>query len=382
MKSKFFTIIMSLVIILNIAVIGILLLIVMGEFQGVNISNTVQDFVTDFSKITYEENVIEKIEIPENLNNPLSEIQSMSDYKNNIENQEDISNIRGEKYFYNQLNNYSKTIYKAIESNKENMKTGTYKIQLGTSFSEILSKSNGKDLLGDYYQAAIEAYTYDNPDVFYLSPSKMYLNIETTTRGTKVTYNVFINSGKESNYLSKEFNTKEQIDIAISKLEYIKNEIVKNKKGTTYENIKMVHNYLVENIEYDTTISKENIYNIYGALVNGQSVCEGYAKSFKYLMDALNIPCSLVIGKGINQEGNTENHAWSYVQIEGKWYAIDVTWDDPVIIGNGTIGAKRKYKYFLKGSQEFNKDHTPIGTFTENGMEFTYPELSNDDYNK
>ena len=60
------------------------------------------------------------------------------------------------------------------------MKEGTYKINLGTSFSNILSKQNGQEELGKYYQSAIEAYTYDNPDVFYLSPNKMYLNIETT----------------------------------------------------------------------------------------------------------------------------------------------------------------------------------------------------------
>ena len=85
------------------------------------------------------------------------------------------------------------------------MKEGTYKINLGTSFSNILSKQNGQEELGKYYQSAIEAYTYDNPDVFYLSPNKMYLNIETTTKGQNKTYNVYINNGEEANYLMKNF---------------------------------------------------------------------------------------------------------------------------------------------------------------------------------
>ena len=115
----------------------------------------------------------------------------------------------------------------------------------------------------------------------------MYLNVETTTRANKVTYNVYINNGKVANYLIDEFSSKAEVDSAISKVEQIKNQIQQNKKTSTYENIKMVHDYLVENVEYDRSISKENIYNIYGTMVNGEAVCEGYARSFKYLMDAL-----------------------------------------------------------------------------------------------
>lgn len=49
----------------------------------------------------------------------------------------------------------------------------------------------------------------------------------------------------------------------------------------------------------------------------------------------MNIPCIIVIGKATNTKGQTENHAWNYVQINEKWYAVDCTWDDPVIVGNG-----------------------------------------------
>lgn len=378
MKSKFATIIITMVILLNVVVIGIFIIIAVQELKGIEASEQVENFVTDFSKITSDNNLAQNIETPKIIQNPLDEIEMTSSNIQNIE----YTNINVNKHFYNQLEDYSKTIYKAFESNKENMKTGTYKIELGTSFSSILSQQNGQELLGEYYQSAIEAYTYDNPDVFYLSPNKMYLNIETTTRGKNVTYNVYINAGNEVNYLSDEFNTKEQVDLAIAKLESVRNAIIQNKKANTYENIKMVHDYLIETIEYDNSISKENIYNIYGALINKECVCEGYAKSFKYLMDGLNIPCSIIIGKGTNTEGTTENHAWNYVQINEKWYALDITWDDPIIIGIGNIGNKRKYKYFLLGSQEFNVDHMPIGKFTQNGKEFSYPELSTENYSK
>ena len=141
-----------------------------------------------------------------------------------------------------------------------------------------------------------------------------------------------------------------------------------------------MHDYLVENTEYDSTISNPDIYNIYGTLIRKSSVCEGYAKSFKYLMDALNIPCVIVIGNATNSSGESESHAWNYVQINNIWYAVDCTWDDPVVVGGGRVSNSAKVRYFLKGANTFNTDHFPNGQFTQNGKIYEYPNLSQNDY--
>lgn len=369
MKSKFSTFIISIVLILITFIMILFGIIFYNELKNMEISVDPENFKTIISS----ENTIDKdIETPEIIENPFDDNSDIKEV--------DYSNVNIDKYFYDQLNDYEKLIYKAFESNKENMKTGDYKVEFGSSFSEILNKEDGQDELGRYYQSAIEAYTYDNPDVFYLSPNKMYLNIETTTKGSKTTYYVYMNNGNQDNYLIDEFSSKEQINEAISQLEEVKNNIIRNKTGNAYKDIKMVHDYLVENIEYDTSISKQNIYNIYGALINGEAVCEGYARGFKYLMDGLGIPCTLVIGKGTNLEGNTENHAWNYVQISDNWYAIDCTWDDPVVEGGGWVSKSSKYKYFLKGSYDISKDHIAKGQFTEGGKEFNYPKLNTSNY--
>lgn len=373
MKSKFTTIIMTIITILIIFVLAVFGLIIIQEIQQTETTVGAELFHT---VIEDRNDTIEKdIEIPQIIENSLGDIQD-ADTTNKV----DYSNVQVDKYFYNQLEEPSKTIYKAFESNYENMKTGNYKIDLGDTFSSILEKENGQDLLGDYYQAAFEAYTYDNPKVFFLSAEKMYLNVETTTRGNKKTYNVYINSGEHENYFTDEFSSKEEVDTAINKIEQVKNSIILNNTGDTYQNIKMVHDYLVDNLEYDTTLSKENIYDIYGALVNKVAVCEGYARAFKYIMDEMKIPCTLVIGKGTNSQGQTENHAWNYVQLNGKWYAIDATWDDPIVSGGGRASRESKYKYFLKGSNSFNQDHIPNGQFTPDGKVFEYPTLSEEDY--
>ena len=366
----------------------ILFLIIMGIFSVVIVFSiiAIQEFSAEDEELAFAENsenvtvseektVEDDIQVPAIVENPISSIE-----KNNSNTNTDYSSVQVDKYFYNQLDEKSRIIYRAFESNKEQMKTGTYQIELGTSFSDILSQSNGQEKLGEYYQSAIEAYTYDNAEVFYLSPKKMYLNIETTTRGGVSTYDVYINSGNEANYLTEEFNSKAEVDQAIAQIEQVKNQILQNKTGNTYEDIKMVHDYLVDNINYESSLSKENIYNIYGALVSRECVCEGYARAFKYLLDELNIPCIMVIGTGTNSQGETENHAWNYVQLNGNWYAVDTTWDDPVVIGGGNASEESRYKYFLVGREIIDQDHSPSGQFTEGGKIFSYPNVTYESY--
>ena len=98
-----------------------------------------------------------------------------------------------------------------------------------------------------------------------------------------------------------------------------------------------------------------------------------------HLLDEMNIPCIMVCGTGINSSGQTESHAWNYVKVDGQWYAVDTTWDDPVIIGGGqqrTISTK----YFLVGSNTLFNDHTETGKIVGNYFAFQYPTLSVNNY--
>lgn len=368
MKSKITSIIMSFVIILIIGVFGVFGIIIWQEITSIQTSSEPEGIKTEIN--INNNNINRNLQTPNIIENPLDKISNSNSNQNT-----NYSNVNVNKFFYNQLDEYAKIFYKAFETNKENMKTGTYKIELGNNFNELLNTENGQEELGKHYQSAIEAYTYDNPSVFYLNPNKMYLNVETTTRYNKNTYNVYVDNGNEANYLINEFSSKSEIDESINKITQVKNEILQNRSRNDYNDIKMVHDYLIDHVQYDTSISKSNIYNLYGALVNGEAVCEGYARAFKYIMDEMEIPCTLVIGRGTNSEGKTENHAWNYVQLDGTWYAIDTTWDDPVTSG-GWISQSTKYKYFLKGSNDMDVDHITSGRFTDNGMVFTYPELS------
>lgn len=286
-----------------------------------------------------------------------------------------------EGYYYKQLNSYEKIIYDGLKNNKENLKSGTYQIDFGKSFNELLSEDNGTQLLQEYYQSGMESYLYDNPDVFYLDPTKMYINIQTTKKLFSTTYEVFIDSGDNPNYLAKGYTSKEQIIEYENQINNEVQSIIEKTKGkNNYQKILIIHDYLVDNVTYEETVSKDNIYNMYGALVKKEAVCEGYAKAFQYLMNQIGIESVIIIGEATDSKENTQNHAWNYVKLNNTWYAIDVTWDDPLLIGGGSLGKKYKYKYFLKGSVTMNEDHIESYTFVDNGKVYTHPTLSVTDY--
>lgn len=282
---------------------------------------------------------------------------------------------------YNQLESAGKIIYDKLYENKENLKTGTLVIQFGDTFQSLLSTENGDNKLKKQYQSAIEALVYENPDMFYIDVTKMYINIEKTTKITGTTYNVFIDNGNEICYLTDGFYAKEDIETYEKQIEIVKNQIMLDLEGKNdYQKIKYVHDYLIDTIEYESDLSQNNAYDIYGALILKRCVCEGYAKAFQYIMNEVGIENAIVIGTATNSKNQTENHAWNYVKLNEQWYAVDVTWDDPIITGGGMLTDKAKYEYFLKGSETMNQNHMPSGKFTENGQVFEYPELSVEDY--
>ena len=291
------------------------------------------------------------------------------------------SNTAQNRYYYNQLDTYGKIIYEGFEDNKENMKSGTYVIDFGTEFNDLLNSENGEETLNVAFQSAWNAYTYDNMDLFYIDVEKLTLITRTRTIGNNSTHTVELSNGDNSSYLKSNFSTREEIDSTLNLLEAMRSEIEKQiEQYDDVEKMRQVHNWLINTVEYDIDFESEEPYSIVGALIENKAVCEGYARAYKYIMDGLGIPCILVSGAGTNSNGETESHAWNYIQINNAWYAIDTTWDDPVAIGNAYISEEDRYENFLRGSDAFYRNHHEDGYLSPGSIEFTFPELSTEDY--
>lgn len=283
-------------------------------------------------------------------------------------------------YYYKQLSDTAKKIYDELKNHKEDMKSGTYEIDFGTEFNNILNTEDGEEILNEEYQSAWNAFSYDNVDLFYLDISKISMTIEARTEGGTTTYYVKIGPGDYSSYLNSTFANKQEIEDAEEYIIDIRRQVM-DILGP-YDNamkIKVVNEWMIDNLSYEDREGNNNKYNLYGAIVETKVVCEGYARMFKYIMNGLDIPSILVSGTATNSDGQTELHAWNYVELNGQWYAIDVTWNDPVVIGEGELTDSQKSKYLLKG-KSFLNDHEEDGMISENSMEFTFPTLNNADY--
>ena len=280
-------------------------------------------------------------------------------------------------YYYEQLDVYSKLIYKSILNNIDKLRMGNYEIELSNSLANVMNKTDGKEAINLTFQNAWSAFRLDHPEVFDIDITNVYLTTKTTTTGKKTKYEFYLNSKEEKDIKVITSNT--------SIIKQKKEEIIKDLKYTNNATkVLNVHNWLVDNLQYDVTMQRTNNNNIYGALIENNVVCEGYAKAFKYLLDELDVPCVIVCGEVVDESGATQKHAWNEVYLNGNWYAIDVTWDNPIIIGGGKLINELKYKYFLKGATEINKNHFQNGRMAENEeeIEFKYPELSLEDYKK
>lgn len=282
-------------------------------------------------------------------------------------------------YYYNQLDDTAKTIYTQLKQDKEKLISGNHTVDYGTKFNTLLNSEGGQDKLTQSFQDAWDAFIYDNVDLFYIDVTKVSINIQYENLGGIRTYKVSVGPRNNGSYYIDTFTTQEQVETAKAYMEDVRRQMTEQiATDGIYRKLGKVHNWLIETVTYggDT----KDRHTIYGALANTQAVCEGYARTFKYLMDASGIPCILVSGTGTNSQGEEENHAWNYVQINENWYAVDVTWDDPIILNGGELTQELKYKYFLKGSEEFKIDHKEDGKLSETGKLFKFPTISTQNY--
>lgn len=214
--------------------------------------------------------------------------------------------------YYHMLNENSQAMYRQIFSNAMN---------LTESFAPAVSVTL------DEVKNAFEAVYNDHPELFWLE----------TGYSCK-----YLQNGKCIELTLQYHPVAENLEEARTRFAATAQGILEGAKvfSTDQEIEKFVHDALMKKVRYDASVSMGQ--SAYSALVNGSSVCAGYARAFQYLMMTQGIPAYYCTGY------SGEDHAWNIVRIDGGYYNVDVTWDDT---------EPSTYDYYNKTDAEYAKTH-------------------------
>ena len=140
-----------------------------------------------------------------------------------------------------------------------------------------------------------------------------------------------------------------------------------------YNKALLLYRYVTSTLTYSSDISDKYAYTAYGAVENGNAVCQGVAQLLYRLYNDSGMECRIIAGVARDSEGVRADsyHVWLLTKIDGKYYLSDPTWDLTAVNDN--------FRYFLKGSDEFNNvsnmKHIPQN---DNGL--TFPEYNSDEF--
>lgn len=281
------------------------------------------------------------------------------------------------RFYYEQLSEVEKAVYKEIVENVT-IDNRVVTIEWPTKIEFYTATKNDPDIeekkqqsseqVKQTIQNAVDALMQDDPMFFWMDIGA------TTEKWT------FQGSGIIGNIRWKMMPIEISIgtDYTAQQVRQLRQRIdgIDVFGETVMQKLVMIHQHLCEIIEYDA--SSSYAHGPYGALVEGKAVCEGYARSFQLLCEREEIPCILVIGDAVDNNGTIGAHMWNYVQMEdGAWYAVDVTWDDQAEVMKEyfLVGSETKDRYF--GGKKFSESHIPSGDFSGSGYKtFEYPPLN------
>jgi hypothetical protein len=214
--------------------------------------------------------------------------------------------------YYSMLNDKLKTIYRQIYANASSC-TSSFAPTEEVSTSEL--------------KTAFEAFFNDHPEIFWIQ----------TGYSCKHTQN-----GKCVEVTLKYYPIVNKLDSAKTEFEQQAQNIISGASayGSDYDKEKYVHDALIQKVEYDENASMNQ--SAYSALVNGKTVCAGYARAFQYCMQKMGIPTYYCTGY------SGEEHAWNIVKLADGYYNVDVTWDDT---------DPATYNYFNKTDADYSSTH-------------------------
>jgi transglutaminase/protease-like cytokinesis protein 3 len=267
--------------------------------------------------------------------------------------------MKNATYNFNKLNENQKIMYSAIACSVRDLNPI---VNVDNYAPDDVNK------ISEDAKAVMIAFYSDHPEVFYLNMTyKLYSSKSLIYDRIKI----------ELTYTVKSKNDLE------SKLQQIEKAMESYTNGlenkSNFEKELYIHDNVAKNVKYysDTTVISdvpEQYHSIYGAFIEKQAVCDGFAKAMQILLDKVNIENIFITGV-IDEVP----HAWNMVNLDNKWYHLDLTADKYVKEENGTSKIIA-HTYFnvtddviLKSHAIDNKENNPIA----NSIDYSFYNKTN-----
>lgn len=297
------------------------------------------------------------------------------------------------RYFYNQLDEKAKLLYDGMVEmyNSGLFETGDgiyeFTAEKYPALQPLIQQhmTGSANILYDY-AAARDAFYADYPDIFYVDFSALTVKI-TSNNGE---YHLYLGPGRYDTYYTQGFTSKNDVELALAEYKTALDALVRagRAESSPEKQVEAVHDYITKSVTYRDELSVLNpndmgfIRTAYGALVKHEGVCEAYTRAFKAAMDVLGIPCVVVYGVYRHDDNVAEFHIWNEVEIDGEWFAVDVTMDDPInpktqSVSTGDDGYEN-HKYMLVGTSVMALNHQESSQMSESGFKFGYPMVGID----
>lgn len=230
----------------------------------------------------------------------------------NLRAQEIIMSEEGHiEYYFKQLKEEEQRAYRQILDGVRNREEEFY---LTISGAEELDRA---------YHAVLK----DHPEIFWIHNKK---DVYRTTYGDSA-YCLFA-PGYE--YTDEEIlQIQQSMEDAYQEVLWMLSE-----NADTYEKIKTVYTYVIDQTDY---VISDHDQNIAGVFYYHDGVCAGYAGAVQYLLERLGVYCIYVDGEVLDRD---DGHAWNIVQIDGEYYYVDATNGDQPEFLQGDAAALAEHK--------------------------------------
>ena len=217
-------------------------------------------------------------------------------------------------YFIDNEYKYIKNYTDDPKNKEELLEYIYYVINSGSTYADGECHKDYKDCLKDLNIIANDETT--------LSLLNNFVHPYNSFKSITITFNEY---GKFSVVVEHIYKDEEIATINYAVDEIFKNEI--NDSMTTETKIKVIHDYIINNTEYDK-LKTDDIHDptyksntAYGVFIEGYGICSGYADAIAIILNKLDIE---------NYKICNDNHIWNLVHINGVWTHLDATWNDPI----------------------------------------------------